>query len=129
MFLAKLKREDGIPHWVKQFDNIDVNELAVRPGGQVYVVGEGGSGEVDLGGGPVETKSRDAFIARYDVDGTHVWSRVFRADVGAQSGKSVSASPDGTAWFGADFEGMVDFGTGELTTEGGRDIAVTSYAP
>lgn len=125
-FLAHLDAE-GNTVWTKQLANVLINDLTVGPDGTLYVVGQT-RGSVDLGAGEVpDSGTRNAFIAHYTTDGTHVWSRVFSTDVGDQAAWGVSVTTDGTAWIAADFEGMVDFGTGKLTTAGDLDIAVISY--
>lgn len=85
---------------------------------------------VDLGAGAVTySGSNDPFIAHYAADGTHVWSRVFPAAVGAQRAAAIAVAASGTTWVGHNYDGTIDFGLGSVTTQGSTDIAVIGYAP
>jgi hypothetical protein len=127
-FLAKIA-PDGMTAWAKQHANVGIADIATGADGSVYVAGYV-DGDVDLGAGAVTySGTNDPFIARYAADGTHVWSRVFAAPVGAQHATAIAVAGDGTTWVGHNYQGTIDFGLGAVTTQGGTDIAVTAYAP
>lgn len=129
MFMAKLDGADGSQVWTKQFVDADPRMLKVGRDGKVYVAGAA-TGDIDFGGGPRAIGgSRDVFLAKFDVDGSHLYSRVFPAPTGNQYGQAVDATSTGEAWLGVEYEGQLDLGLGAMQVQGGDDIAVAKFAP
>lgn len=129
IFLAKY---DGAGNhlWSRRFGgtNSDLGYgVAVDGEGNVLVTGTF-QATVDFGGGPLVSVggSNDIFVAAYDPDGMHVWSRRFG---GPSSDGSVAIAGDdaGNVFVTGAFPGSVDFGGGLLTSAGGTDIFVAAY--
>jgi hypothetical protein len=94
--------------------------------GNVLVTGQF-QGTVDFGGGPLTSVGIDIFVAKYaGPDGAHLWSRRF-ANTAADAGFSVVVDPSGNVMVTGQFNGMVDFGGGPLTSAG-YDIFVAKCA-
>lgn len=103
--------------WSRHFGNYSIdapNDIAGNPAGEFVISGEVITA-VDLGGGflyPVAGSS--LFIAKYDSDCHHQWSKLFDEAVDTE----IALDPQGnTVAVGTCF-GTVDFGGGPLTTGG-----------
>jgi hypothetical protein len=98
--------------------------LAVVGDDDVLVGGYVG-GEADLGGGPLPFAGDagvDAFAARFDSDGNHVWSTAF-GGIEVDGVFAITADSSDNALMAGHFENEVDFGDGPVTsTFGSRDI-------
>ncbi len=94
-FVRKVNPE-GNDLWTRQFGSWDsdfARSVAVGPAGDVYVVGETEGtlpGQHSAGG-------RDAFIRRYDPDGTERWTRQFGGR-GGEVATGVAIDPAGDAY-------------------------------
>lgn len=86
-------------------------------------------GTIDPGGGPlVSAGSTDAFVAVFEPDGTHIWSRRF-GGTGADAAYGVAAEAHylgGGNWIyeytvTGSFEDTVNFGGNDLVSAGGSD--------
>jgi hypothetical protein len=100
---------------------------AVDAAGNVVLTGSF-QGAVDFGGGPLQAVGSDGFLAKLDPAGNHLWSKSFG------NGKSVyadGASFDaaGNVLFAGGFDGVLDFGAGQLTSAGNGDVYVAKYTP
>jgi hypothetical protein len=92
-------------------------QVAVDADGSVYVAGTT-SGTLDLGGGPLPISgSNNAFFAKLDATGAHVFSRVF-GGAGFQSPDSIAMAANGDVILAGRFSGEIDFGAGPLTAWG-----------
>ena len=69
--------------------------------------------------------SNDIFLAAFDANGTHLWSRAF-GDTGNDEGLAVAIDASGHTIVTGRFFGNVDFGGGALTSAG-LDIFVAKY--
>jgi hypothetical protein len=128
VFLAKYDAGGG-HQWSKRFGSTGTDvgwALAVDPSGHVVVTGSF-SGTVDFGGGPVmSTGSVNAFAAKYDTNGLHVWSRRLGGSDN-ETAYAVTADVSGNIIVTGDFVGSADFGGGPLVSAGWRDIFVVKY--
>ncbi|MFO0591560.1 MAG: SBBP repeat-containing protein [Polyangiaceae bacterium] len=129
VFLVKYD-VNGVFKWAKQFgDNKAQNGLAVAAGadGRVAITGQY-AGKMDFGGGVFTTAGgTDIFLAVFDTDGVHQWSKSF-GDAAAQAGKGVAFGPQGEVILAADNSGVVDVGSGAaLTTAGASDVVLASF--
>jgi hypothetical protein len=141
-FVVKLG-PDGKPLWAKRLAR-NVGQLAVGPGGTLFVsgaLGEGGSfreaarqGRADLGGGELEGL---AFVAAFSPDGQHRWSRAvshatdprpFRGGRGELSdpvAPLLAPTPSGTLHVAATFKGFFVLGDRRLESPKlARDVAL-----
>jgi hypothetical protein len=120
--------------WSKHFGITDgftarsqqVGALAVDGAGGVILTG-GMRGKVDYGGGPLpyvsttgSPDSFDVFVASFDRDGAHRWSKNF-GDGNEQIGVDVALNAAGDLWLTGVFDGAIDFGGGSHTSYG-KDI-------
>ncbi|WP_437289175.1 nucleotide-binding protein [Sorangium sp. So ce406] len=98
--------------------------VAFDADGNVLVAGQI-EGTVDFGGGPlVATGSgADAFVAKFDRFGTHLWSKRFPGE-GNQFAMAIEADPSGDVVVAGRAFGSVDFGGGELASRGSDDVFV-----
>lgn len=101
--------------------------IAVDGSGNVVVTGYF-SDTIDFGGGPlVSAGSADIFVAKFDPNGVHVWSRRSGSASPLDAGHDVTVDGSGNVLVTGDFEGTVDFGGGPVTSAGDWDIFVAKY--
>ncbi len=79
------------------------------------------------------TGSNDAFVARYNADGTFLWARAI-AGAGYDCVWAIAILADGTVLAAGSFEQTVTFGAGEanetnLTSAGSYDLFLARYNP
>lgn len=119
--------------WVKTFGGIlddEIYDVAVDAQGNIVVVG-GFTGTVDFGGGPFTTvnNNTDIFIAKFDAQGNHIWSRQYGAN-GIDRAHSVAVDGGGNVLVTGVFQSTVDFGGGPVTSVMGTpDIFVLALSP
>jgi hypothetical protein len=115
--------------WSARFGDADdqyAYEVAADPSGNVIVVGHF-DGTVDFGGGALANiGGLDMYIAKFDVDGSHVWSHSF-AGTGTQWGQGVAVDSAGKVALTGYADGSVDFGGGVLTSSGSYDVVVAKF--
>ena len=85
--------------WTKTFGDAsdqDIYDVAVDAQGNIVVVGQF-VGSVDFGGGVLTTptSNADIFVAKYDAQGTHLWSKRFGAN-GTDGARSVAVDASGS---------------------------------
>ena len=102
--------------------------VAVDPVGNVVMTGLLSS-MADFGGGVLTSAGQaDIVLAKYDITGAHVWSKVF-GDAGGQFGRSVAAGPGGECVVTGLMLGVTDFGAGAVGGQGGEDVFLASFGP
>jgi outer membrane protein assembly factor BamB len=97
--------------------------VAVDRTGAVVVAGAL-RGTSDLGGGPLHSAGAtelDAFVAKLDASGAHVWSKRF-GDGASQEVLALALDAGGAPWIAGRFDGSVDFGGGALKSAGKDDV-------
>ena len=124
----------GQVRWIKQFDAASDTGynglgLAVDGAGNVILVGKfhhpasfGGETFVVTDDWP------DAFVAKFDTEGNHLWSRHF-GGLGEQRIDEVAVDDDGSIALGGRFSGSIDLGGGELTAVSFMDVLVARLSP
>jgi uncharacterized protein (AIM24 family) len=130
VFLTKLDT-DGGHLWSKRFGDADdqyVTDVAVDNDGNVLVAGSF-SGSIDLGGGSLASAGgTDAFIAKFDGDGKHLWSYPL-GDAESQAARSVSADALGNVVLMGDYQGSIIVGGKPLTSQGLNDVFIVKLSP
>ncbi len=129
-FLAKLDTGGNVV-WVKQFGDAATQSLAGVAVDSMGAVSIAGSmmGSVDFGGGVLTSGGdTDAYFAKLDASGAHVWSK--RAgDSASQGGYAVAAAPGGATVGTGFLVGTMDLGPGLMTTAGGYDVFLAKFGP
>ena len=117
-FAAKIG-PDGKHHWSKRFgtDGGTSAYLQLLDEQGLVLTGLFSPGHVgpevplNLGGGPVPA-DEGTYIARFDLDGKHIWSRIFNSNLYVQG--AVSGGDDSLAIAGAFTDETIDLGGGPL---------------
>lgn len=100
--------------------------VAVDGSGNV-VVGGYHRGTIDLGGGGLTSPAdRDAWLARFDTDGQHLFSESYGA-AGDQVIAAVATDDAGRMVITGESKGEVDFGGGALQSDGNTGIFLASF--
>jgi uncharacterized protein (AIM24 family) len=120
LYVAKL--DAGGNHiWSKAFDAAIGHSIAADPSGNVVVTGEF-YGNVDFGGGPLTNSgNEDIFVAKFDANGSHLWSRGFGDGHVNQVGRSIAVDAADNVIVTGALTGTADFGGGPRT--GGMFVA------
>jgi len=71
----------------------------------------------------------DFFVATFNADGEHVWSKRFGNSSGIQSSARVATHLFGNVALAGYFQGSVDFGGGAITSHDGHDLFVAKFNP
>jgi hypothetical protein len=131
IFLAKLD-PTGAPVWAKHFamsGDPHATGVAVDAAGNVLVTGYY-LGSVDFGGGPLtSTGGANAYIAKLDAGGAHLWSKQFASIGGGMAGgavnsRGISVDASGGVLVTGSFSGSADFGGMTMTGAGTSDVYV-----
>jgi hypothetical protein len=121
----------GAHVWSRSFSNTDYLHaagIASDHSGNVLLAGAF-SGNPDSGGLKLAGAGGiDAFIAKFDPSGAHVWSKGF-GDPAFQSGDGVASDSADNVLFTGTLVGTVDFGGGPLTSGGESDQFVVKLSP
>ncbi|MDI1436990.1 hypothetical protein [Polyangium sorediatum] len=122
----------GTTLWAHRFgrgSNIEPVGLAGVESGGVIVTGRH-YGEVNLGGGmlPAPGNNYQAYVARYDGEGQHVYSRSF-GDAFAEMSNDVAVLPDGSAFLAGSFNFSFELDGTTLPYDGGDDAFVAKLDP
>ncbi|HZO14170.1 MAG TPA: hypothetical protein VFB62_12950 [Polyangiaceae bacterium] len=99
--------------WSKKFPTAWLGDVAVDGQGNIVAVGNF-TGTVSFGGPPMTAIDYDVFVAKFDVDGRHLWSKRF-GDVGGQGATAVAVNANGDICLGGDFAGVINFGGSTLS--------------
>lgn len=129
LFLAKFN-SGGVYQWGKRFGDAAEQESAGMVGDlvadNVYWTGSF-VGTVNFGGANLTSAgSYDAFLAKIDATGAHVWSKRF-GDASDQRGVAVGTDHWGNVFLGSSFAGTVNFGGGPLTSAGFLDVGIAQF--
>lgn len=128
IFVAKFSAS-GTHTWSRRFGDGGTDLcrfVAVDASGNVFAIGEF-EGAVDFGGGArASAGGSDAFVAMFDADGTHRWSRRL-GDADDDYGVSVAVDGRDRVIATGEFVGTADFGGGDLTGAGNDDIFLACY--
>jgi len=124
VFLAQYA-PDGTYLWSKRFGQGGTDrglDVAVDESGNILATGRTASG--DFGGGTITPWG--LYVARFDSDGGHLWSRGFHGNLDVPA---IAVDGNGNVVVSGDIQTTVDFGGGALTRTGTWDIFVASFDP
>ncbi len=130
IFVAKYDGTTGAHIWSKRFGSTQNDEgrgIDVDAAGNVAVTGSFQL-TVDFGGGPLTSPSGlTMFLAQYDANGVHQWSKRF-VGVGAEIGRALAIDPSANILVTGQYAGNVDFGGGPLNwNSGGTDAFIAKF--
>ncbi|KYF90251.1 nucleotide-binding protein, partial [Sorangium cellulosum] len=111
--------------WSRAFGDANgqyARAVAVDADRNVFVAGQM-EGTVDFGGGPLTATGADAYVAKFDRFGTHLWSKRFAGD-GNQFAMALAVDPAGDVVVAGRAFGSVDLGGGVLVSHGGDDVFI-----
>lgn len=121
-FLLMKLDPSGVPAWTKRFPGaIRLEGIAVDSSGAILLTGML-LGSASLGGAPLQSVGADAFVAKLDASGRHVWSCRF-GDSYSQ-GRGVAVDREGNVTVTGVFFGNIDFGAGPLAAGGALSMFV-----
>ena len=132
IFLAKYEA-DGHHLWSARHGGSDGSafDVAVDRSNRILLTGYfGGTG--DLGGETLTSVAFvDAFLAKYESDGTHIWSSLYGGAGGmaGHQGRSVAADGEGNVVLLGDFMEWIDLGAGPLVGAGLMDVFLAKFDP
>jgi hypothetical protein len=122
---------EGAVQYTKSFGGTGAESAQVvttAPNGDVVIAGQF-EDVVNFGGGDLTSAgAEDIFVARYDKDGNHVWSKRFGAS-DSQQVLDGSIDENGNTLLCGHFTTGVDFGGGALPNAGGTDIFIAKLDP
>ena len=129
IFLAKLDSY-GKHLWSKKFGNSAVNQrgegVAIDGSGNVIITGSF-DGTVNFGGGNLASAGGDdIFLAKFDSNGNHLWSKKFGNSAVNQGGESVTIDAASNVIITGSFDGTINFGGGNRAA-GGVDIFLAKF--
>ncbi|WP_437575007.1 hypothetical protein [Sorangium sp. So ce887] len=123
--------ENGVLQWCEDFgDDADQEgaSVAVDLAGNVVLTGAF-QGSIELGDVVRSaTGAADAFVAKLDPASNPIWLRSF-GDSGEQQGTSVAVDPLGGSWVTGRFDGVLDLGSGAVTSRGAGDAFLVQLGP
>jgi len=103
-------------------------DMALDGEGNIVVTGGFYNGGINLGGEsfPGEGGS-DIFVAKYDPDGGHLWSKAFGSGVHGEQGHAVAVDGEGSIVVTGILTGAVNFGGGSVGSAGSGDVFVVKF--
>ncbi len=118
-FVAKLDPNGDLlwAHGIPSSDLWETESWTVRvaPNGNVILAGAL-SDPLDLGGGALEP-AQSMFLAAFDADGNHLWSRAGLGPVGVERPR-IDVGPDSSITMASWFDAPLDLGGGEISQPG-----------
>lgn len=123
VFLAKLDKDGGVL-WNKSFGSAqdqDAYALALDRQGNPVLTGYF-ENQIDFGGGVLASAGisiADAFVAKFDASGRHLFSKRFGGASGPTIGYDVAIDGSDNIAITGQFSGSVDFGQGPVSSSGG----------
>ncbi|MFO7563776.1 MAG: SBBP repeat-containing protein [Enhygromyxa sp.] len=130
MFVARFA-PDGTHLWSKAIGGAGEDELrgvALDGAGNLYVTG------ATYGDVMVEDEllaglgGHDLFVAKYSVDGQHLWSKVY-GSTGSEIGYDVAVDAEGGPVISGSFSDETDLGAGPVMSAGEDDVFVLRLTP
>ena len=117
--------------WSKRFGGPGFQsavQARVDPKGDIVLTGRFQE-SIDLGGGALQSAGDfEVWVAKFDIDGNHLWSKSF-GDASQELAVNLQADSAGNILFTGMFVGAVDFGGGPLQAQGAFDVFVAKLDP
>ena len=117
--------------WNKRFGNTSSDAgraVAVDAAGNVFVAGKY-QVSVDFGGGTLTSAGGDeAFIAKFDANGNHLWSRSY-GQVGSEVTTDIAVDASGNVYMTGYFNSSMNFTGSTLSAVGGIDMFLAKLNP
>lgn len=106
------------------------SSVAMDASGNVFVTGLF-SNMVDFGGGLLGTNSTpdQVFLAKYSAAGTYLWSKKICNSTQATGFPAITTDASGNVFVTGGFIGVADFGNGNVTSAGDKDIFLVKCSP
>ncbi len=118
---------DGGHRWSRAFGSPTsdaARSVAIDAAGAVIITGDT-QGAIDLGGGLLTSAgAQDVIVAKFDGDGGHLWSTIYKSPQ-QQVGLHCAVTSNDAVILGGVFRGSIDFGGGALVSAGLDDIYLT----
>lgn len=83
-------------------------------------------GTIDFGSGALTAAGTDAFLAKFDPSGSHIYSRSFSGP-GSDYSNSVAVDDSGRVTITGWFNGNIDLGGGPIASAGGSDVFIAKF--
>jgi cysteine-rich repeat protein len=117
----------GTYQWIKNFGSGEPYEVATDSSDNIVVTGYF-QGMIDFGGGQVTSNgfSRDVFVAKLSPVGSYIWQKTF-GDTDNDIGYGITVAPDDAVAVTGYFQGTVDFGGGQVTSNG-SEMFIAKYS-
>ena len=95
----------------------------------VVIAGRISTVALDFGGGPLALQGDgDAYVAKLDAKGNHIFSKSF-GDAGAQQADGVAIDAEGTIYVTGQFSGSIDIGGSPLKSVNAPDLFLAKVSP
>ncbi|MBW2457502.1 MAG: hypothetical protein JRI68_23545, partial [Deltaproteobacteria bacterium] len=107
-----------------------IHDLAIDSAGNILVSGEVSTGvSIDLGGGPLPLSNwYDLFLAKYDANGTHLWSKGFGFPVTLELSPHIAVDANDNVYIAGNFsQGDTQIGGAIISNGGGSDIFLAKF--
>ncbi len=129
IFVVKLN-SSGVVQWVYTAGRQGRDrgrKIALDSSGNVYVVGYYQQ-TVDFGGGDVTSnQSFDAFLLKLNSSGTFQWVKSYGGSFGNDLGRDVAIDSSDNIYMLGAFRTTVDFGGGDVTSNGNADVFLVKF--
>jgi hypothetical protein len=112
----------------RNWTNQQVRSVAIDAQGNVVMVGRF-TGTIDFGGGPLNSMATDIFVAKWDTDGNHMWSKRFGVTNSNNFAEDVAFDPAGNVIFIGNFSRAINFGGPGMVSMGGQDAFLAKLDP
>jgi len=120
---------DLVHSWSQGYGGVSSDNLravAVDHLGNTYITGNF-AGSVDFGGGPLTNAGiYDVFLAKFDINGNHLWSRSF-GSTSSDYGYSIAVDASGNVFLAGRFGADINFGGATLINAGSSDIFIAKF--
>lgn len=132
LYIARFQ-PDGTHLWSQRYGGASedsATELAFDSVGNFYVLGSF-TLTMDLGTGPMTApyeNGSDLFLAKFDSDGTALWSKHFPGFGGSESGTGLAVDSDGNVSISGNFAGNINI-DGQPLTSSSTDVFVAKFSP